>query len=204
MVATTRIGSSSLGLRGWTTVRHARTDIWPIAYDWLGATDYLFPLAGEAAAPAFQPAAAAPASPTASDCFLDETAESEFEFSSFLNQTQRSGDSAAAAGQSRPTRRIKTLSECTDTSLSQNMVEIGPPPIEPNFPLPGRLTEKISSWFSATTRSEGRSEPKLTGIGRRYSEGGKPGSSLTSKLRSSFNRKRSKTISTGKSRRLNK
>lgn len=90
-------------------------------------------------------------------------------------------------------RRVKTMSECTDSSLSQNMLELGPSPLEPGFPLPGKLSEKISSWFS--TSGSGKNESKSEG-NRRFSDGGKSGSSFTSKLRNSL-RKRSKTISTG-------
>ena len=179
LVATTRTGSSYLGHRGWATVRHARTDTWPITYEWLGASDYLFPYSAETIRMNQE-------SPAPSEGWLEETVASGFDFMGYRKRDEPERVRS---------RRTKTMSECTDTSLSQNMVEIGPPPVEPNFPLPGKLTEKISNWFS-TSKSEGRHEPK-NGTSRRYSEGGKPGSSFTSKLRNSFNRKRSKTISAG-------
>jgi len=179
LVATTRTGSSYLGHRGWATVRHARTDTWPITYEWLGASDYLFPYSAETIRMNQE-------SPAPSEGWLEETVASGFDFMGYRKRDEPERVRS---------RRTKTMSECTDTSLSQNMVEIGPPPVEPNFPLPGKLTEKISNWFS-TSKSEGRHEPK-NGTSRRCSEGGKPGSSFTSKLRNSFNRKRSKTISAG-------
>jgi len=62
LVATTRPGSTALGGKGWVTVRHGRGELWPIATDWLGASDNMFPASPQHLVP----------SPAQSDAWLDE------------------------------------------------------------------------------------------------------------------------------------
>ena len=178
LVATTRVGTNALGQRGWATVRHARTETWPITYQWLGVTDNLFPDPADLNRFCDE-------SPVPSESWPDETISCEL-----LTFPERKQSSAV---EEHRRSRVKTMSECTDSSLSQNMLELGPSPLEPAFPLPGKLSEKISNWFSNS--GSGKNESKNEGS-RRFSDGGKSGSSFTSKLRNSL-RKRSKTISTG-------
>ena len=187
MVATTRVGTSALGHRGWATVRHARTETWPITYEWLGASDTLFPYSTETLRLAQE-------SPVPSESWNEENVEPP-PFAPRSSEEDKASGSKDRSEEKSRRRRVKTMSECTDSSLSQNMLEIGPSPLEPSFPFPGKLTEKISNWLSSNSSSNGKGE--VRNGSRRYSEGGKSGSSFTRKLRDSINRKRSKTISTG-------
>ena len=53
LVATTRPGAVALGQKGWATVRHQRGEAWPIATDWLEASEVALP----GLSPAHQPQA---------------------------------------------------------------------------------------------------------------------------------------------------
>ena len=212
------MGTASLGHRGWATVRHPRTETWPITFEWLGASDNLFPSYLEQTMLQLNQESPVPSEGWPHDETLSidnrlfvsggdrplavSVGGSELAVTATLtaSSTQQIDDKARQTA----SRRVKTNSECTESSLSQNMLELGPAPLEPSFPLPGKLTEKISNWFStssantSTVKCEARSETKnMSGSSRRFSEGGKSGSSFSSRLRNSFNRKRSKTISAG-------
>jgi len=63
LVATTRPGSTALGGKGWVTIRHGRGEHWPIATDWLGANDTMFPASPQHLVP----------SPAQSEAWLEET-----------------------------------------------------------------------------------------------------------------------------------
>jgi len=65
LVATTRPGATALGGKGWVTLRHGRGDYWPIATDWLGATDTMFPSSPQHMVP----------SPAQSESWIGETSE---------------------------------------------------------------------------------------------------------------------------------
>jgi len=62
LVATTRPGSTALGGKGWVTIRHGRGEHWPIATDWLGASDNMFPASPQHLIP----------SPAQSEAWLDD------------------------------------------------------------------------------------------------------------------------------------
>jgi hypothetical protein len=101
-----------------------RNEAWPIAVEWLeSAGEQSGSLAADLAD------SEPPPSPTPSDgggwpdeIVVEETSQPAVIRSSQVHVV---------------TRRQKTTSECTESSISQTMLELGPSPIEPSFQLPG-------------------------------------------------------------------
>jgi len=102
------------------TYRHTyiRNDAWPIAVEWLESAETLGGPLGSDQPPSPVPSA----SGWPDQDFLPEEQQQESHRPSLAEQQQR---------------RQKTTSECTESSISQTMLEIGPSPLEPSFQLPG-------------------------------------------------------------------
>jgi len=172
LVATTRPGSTALGGKGWVTIRHGRGEHWPIATDWLGASDNMFPVSPSHLAP----------SPAQSEAWLDETCGTEQQQPAIRGQTvesktgnRRDTDRESDTGTVRPSPgKISTKFSDKVSSWFRNSVDNG--------------------------KSESSSNGQSSKSGRRNSEGSKGSSSgLAHKLRQSFRerRHRPRTVSAG-------
>ena len=105
-----------------------RNEAWPIAVEWLESAAES---AGGLLTSDLTGSSDPPPSPTPSDGGWAEDSVAE-------EASQQQG-AAALQQQKLPavSRRQKTTSECTESSISQTMLEIGPSPLEPSFQLPG-------------------------------------------------------------------
>jgi len=170
LVATTRPGSTALGGKGWVTIRHGRGEHWPIATDWLGASDTMFPVSPSHLAP----------SPAQSDAWLEETAEPE----------------PAIRGQTVDSKR--GVRRDTDRESDTGTV-VRPSPGKMSTKFSDKVSSWFRNSID-NGKSESSSNGQSGKSGRRNSEGSKGSSSgLASKLRQSFRdkRHRPRTVSAG-------
>lgn len=189
LVATTREGALALGSRGWATVRHSRSETWPIAYEWW-----------ECAEDCMMEQQEANSSVTATvepDNNLDDSWIVEDRPTILIEESI--GTTSSRESSTQKSRRKKTTSECTEDSIaSQTILETGRSSAEPQAS--NKFTEKITNWFAGSSNgtNTSKSEPRTSGVGvssRRLSDSGRLGSSIA-KIRNSF-RRRSKTLSSG-------
>ena len=189
LVAATREGALALGSRGWASVRHSRSEIWPIAYEWWECADDCLLEQQEEAISSDN------AIPVADDN-LDESWILEDKPTILVEDSIVTN---SRDGSTKKMRRKKTTSECTEDSIaSQSKIEIDFSSAEsPAYPISGKFTDKITNWFSGSSNGTNatKSEPRNSGSSRRFSDSGRLGSSIA-KIRNSF-RRRSKTLSSG-------
>eukprot|EP00092_Neocalanus_flemingeri_P017565 GFUD01019006.1.p1 GENE.GFUD01019006.1~~GFUD01019006.1.p1 ORF type:complete len:742 (-),score=220.04 GFUD01019006.1:440-2482(-) len=171
LVATTRPGSTALGGKGWVTIRHGRGEHWPIATDWLGASDTMFPVSPSHLAP----------SPAQSEAWLDEAA-GEVE--------------PAIRGQTVESKRGNRRDTDRDSDTG-TVVRPSPGKISTKFS--DKVSSWFRNSMD-NGKSESSSNGHSAKSGRRNSEGSKGSSSgLANKLRQSFREKRHRprTVSAG-------
>ncbi len=189
LVATTREGALALGSRGWATVRHSRSETWPIAYEWWECAEDCIMEQQEANSSAI---ATVEPDNNLDDSWIVEDRPSILVEESIVTTSSR--DSSTLK-----TRRKKTASESTEDSIvSQTILETGR--LSAETQVSNKFTDKITNWFAGSSNgtNSSKSEPR-TSVGgessRRLSDSGRLGNSIA-KIRNSF-RRRSKTLSSG-------
>lgn len=202
LVGTNRHGANALGTRGWATIRHSRNEAWPINTEWVGSVDTMTTNTQAAFHNIESPLSMSETHTGEGRAEVgddDDVNDGDEDDISFIGGSYVGGRRRQEYDEDEDDEGEAATLPSAKSSLSQNTIELGLSPFEPEVPMSFKLTNKFATWLSGSGSTNGRSvgpggEAKPE---RRNSESGRHlGSSFANKIRKSF-RGRRHTVSEG-------